>query len=250
MKKSRQLFAASLLTIGLYSTSAQATGIPVFDGAAVAKMATTIGYLSQQLTELQNQVGQLKSTHQAMTGNRGYGNFLKQSVSQLNYLPTNWAQIISVLDDPESHDYNGMADGVRYYLEENKIISDADLDEMGYNSDQKRIIEKMRSNTAGIQALAAKGLENASVRFNMLTQLANEIDNTTDPKAIAELQARIQNEQNMLQDEQTKLQQLAAMMQARADSIDQQASEVAILQQGKVREIEQPDLSNIGYGNP
>jgi len=55
-----------------------------------------------------------------------------------------------------------------------------------------------------------------------------EISQTQDPKAIAELQARIATEQGMIQNEQSKLQALSMLAAAEKQLADQQANEISI----------------------
>lgn len=61
----------------------------------------------------------------------------------------------------------------------------------------------------------------AKSRINQIDQLMQKINQTQDPKAIAELQARIGAEQANIQNEQTKL-QMYAMVAAAEDRVQAQ----------------------------
>jgi hypothetical protein len=53
----------------------------------------------------------------------------------------------------------------------------------------------------------------------------------------------------MLANEQNKLKDLSDGMQARKDMVEQQTMEVAVQQTGDMNDVQQPDLSNIRFGN-
>ena len=61
----------------------------------------------------------------------------------------------------------------------------------------------------------------AKSRINQIDQLMQKINQTQDPKAIAELQARIGAEQANIQNEQTKL-QMYSMVAAAEDRVQKQ----------------------------
>ena len=61
-----------------------------------------------------------------------------------------------------------------------------------------------------------------------------QISSTDDPKAIAELQARIATEQGMVQNEQAKLQALAMLTASEQQIAQQQARETSIKMGGRV----------------
>jgi Type IV secretion system proteins len=222
-------------------------GDVVFDPTQATNMIKDFAYWAQQLQQMKAQLEQSKNTYGAMTGNRGYGNFMNVPNQMRNYLPTNFSDVMSLLSN-NNPSYSGMTDTIRKYMDANAVLTDADLDGMKMSTATRKYLADSRSNTATIQALANEGLQNASIRFNLLQAMAYEINNTTDPKAIAELQARIQVEQTMLTNEQSKMQDLFDGMQARKEMIDQQGRELAIQQSGNVNDLHQPDLSNINYG--
>ena len=57
--------------------------------------------------------------------------------------------------------------------------------------------------------------------------LLDQIDEADEPKDIADLQARIQGEQMMLQNEQVKLAALSQMQQSRRDGYEQRKKDLA-----------------------
>lgn len=244
VKPIKNIFASIALTLSLTVTypamALFGVGDVVFDPTQAANMIT-------EFSKWKKQYDQMKAMIDNSSGNRGYGNYMNIPNQMRNYIPTNFSDVMSLLSSTNPS-YSGMTDTIRKYMDANAVLTDADLDGMKMSAATRKYLTDSRSNTATIQALANEGLQNASVRFNLLQSLAYEINNTTDPKAIAELQARIQVEQTMLTNEQSKMQDLFDGMQARKEMIDQQGRELAIQQSGKVSDLQQPDLSNINYG--
>ena len=71
------------------------------------------------------------------------------------------------------------------------------------------------------KGFALDAYEKAKSRINQIDQLMSKINDTSDPKAIAELQGRIAAEQANIQNEQTKL-QMYQMVAAAEDRVQQQ----------------------------
>lgn len=243
LTKNRVASLALVLSLTVASPAHALFGVGdvVFDPTQAGNMAT-------EFMKWKNQYDQMKAMIDNSSGNRGYGNLMNIPNQARNYIPSNFSDVMSLLQS-NNPSYSGMTDSIRKYMDANAVLTDADLDNMKLSTATRKYLTDSRSNTATIQALADEGLHNASVRFNLLQSLAYEINNTTDPKAIAELQARIQVEQNMLTNEQTKMQDLFDGMQNRKEMIDQQAREVAVQQTGDMNDVQQPDLSNVRFGS-
>jgi type IV secretion system protein VirB5 len=79
--------------------------------------------------------------------------------------------------------------------------------------------------------------QNTSQRFLALQQLINSIGTANDPKAIQDLQARIQAEQNMLTNEQTKLQSLYQVAQSEELARKQRVRERSAADIGSARSL-------------
>ena len=77
-----------------------------------------------------------------------------------------------------------------------------------------------------MQSNIKKALDNATDRLENLNQLAKRINQDTDAKAIADLNARINIEQAAIQNEQTRLQlymKLAEVQEKHAEEAQKQA---------------------------
>jgi type IV secretion system protein VirB5 len=104
----------------------------------------------------------------------------------------------------------------------------------------QQLIAAGRQSSALQQALSQEALANASGRFAALQTLINAIATATDQKAILELQARINAELGMLENEQTKLQILHQATQAQEAVYRQQGIEQAIAGHGNFATRFQP----------
>lgn len=210
--------------------------------------AKQIESMQQQFEKLQQTYQQVQSTYTSMTGNRGIGNVLSLTNSMRNYLPQGASDMVGVLNNA-NNTYSGMSNQIQALANSNSILSNASLANMNMLPAQLKLLTDQRTNTAAIQSIAAQGMANASQRFSYLQTLMSQINGTTDPKAIAELNARIASEQTMMTNEQTKLQQINSFMQNQNAVTAQQRREMAIQQIGDVSTLKQPNLANINFNN-
>jgi type IV secretion system protein VirB5 len=87
--------------------------------------------------------------------------------------------------------------------------------------DQRLACESSAVKGAQDKGFALDAYSKAQDRMTQIDQLMAKVNDTQDPKAIAELQARIATEQANIQNEQTKL-QMYAMVAAAEDKVQQQ----------------------------
>lgn len=196
-----------LLSMLAFSAPVFAAGIPVIDSAAIAQDAQNF---AKQMVEMANQLQTLKSQleqqlkqYEALTGDRGMGQLLDGQTR--NYLPDDWQAVTKLLDSPSG--YDSLSNSMQGYLNENKVLSDSEAEKLEPNS--KAILEKQRQLYALNRALSEQVYNEASKRVALLQQLTDKIGSATDPKAILDLQARIQSEQTQLQNEAAKIQALS-----------------------------------------
>jgi type IV secretion system protein VirB5 len=76
------------------------------------------------------------------------------------------------------------------------------------------------------QANAMDAFDQAKSRISQIQSLMQQINQTQDPKAIAELQARMGAEQAMIQNEQIKMQLYAMAAQAEEKMQDEQQNQI------------------------
>jgi len=215
---------AFVCSLHAHALPSHAAGIPVVDGASIAQNAANFLQemleMAKQLEMLQSQLSQQIKEYESLTGDRGMGALLDGQVK--NYIPDNWKSALAILDKPSG--YSKLSSAVQDILESNKILSDSEVSRFGPNT--RRVLEDQRKAVATYQALSGASLDNASERFGALQELTNKIGSATDPKAILDLQARIQSEQTSLTNEANKLQALSETLRAQEALREQRRREI------------------------
>jgi type IV secretion system protein VirB5 len=212
----------------LLATSEAHAQFAVFDAASVARLVAQAQTLAQQLEVARAQLAQVQAQYTAMTGNRGMQNLLNGTVR--NYLPTQSTQLNSVLQGNPAG-FSALSADVQATMQANAVLSPQQL--AALPPAERAQIASSRQSVALLQGVADQALSNASARFASLQQLINAMPAAADQKGILELQARINAEQAMLQNEQTKLQVLY---------------ETAVAQQWAARQREREQVV-AGHGN-
>ena len=225
----------SMLTFSASAPAVFAAGIPVIDSAAIAQDAQNF---AKQMVEMANQLQTLKSQleqqlkqYEALTGDRGMGQLLDGQTR--NYLPDDWQAVTKLLDSPSG--YDSLSNSMQRYLNENKILSDSEAEKLEPNS--KEILEKQRQLYALNRALSEQVYNEASERVALLQQLTDKIGSATDPKAILDLQARIQSEQTQLQNEAAKIQALSQQIVNMENGLKMQMREHIIKSGGDPKNV-------------
>lgn len=199
-------------------------GIPVIDMAAVANLIQQLGAWQQQLSGMQRQYeqltqsnAQLQQTYSAMTGTRGMEQLLPTSDATRNYLPSSYSDLMNTVTGT-SGGYSGLSGQVQSIMRANSILSGSQMSAL--SPEMRQVVEQGRQASAMFSAMSQGAYQNTSQRFSALQQLVDRIGTSSDPKAIQDLQARIQAEQSMLTNEQTKLQGLYEI--ARSEDLNRQ----------------------------
>ena len=211
-------------------------GIPVIDVTAVANLMQQVMYWQQQISAMQKQYEQLRhskdlltQTYGAMTGPRGMEQMLPGSELARNYLPPSYGELMSTLNGSSAR-YAGLSNHVQSIMKANSILSATQMDAL--SPELRQVVEQGRQSAAMLSGMTQNAYQNTSQRFSALQQLINRIGTAQDPKAIQDLQARIQAEQNMLTNEQTKLQSLYQIAKAEGAAQQQRTREQVILGHG------------------
>jgi type IV secretion system protein VirB5 len=206
----------------------------VIDVGAIAQLMQEVETLRQQLTTAQAQLTQAQAALATMTGNRGMQLLL--GGTNRNYLPTSAAQLTAASQGAGA--YPGLASGVQASISSNAVMSPAQLAALPPPAEQQVVAD--RQAVALRQAVAAQALSNSSARFAALQSLIAAIPSAKDQKGILDLQARINAELGMLQNEQTKLQVLAVATEAMSAVNAQREREQVIVGQGQFATRFQP----------
>lgn len=199
-------------------SSAAFAQIPVTDGASIAQsviqQVETIAKWKMQYDQMMSQIDQAKQQYESLTGSRMLGNIMNDPQYR-DYLPADWQ---GVYDSVRDGGYNGLSGRAQTVYEANKIF-----DSCGSISvaEQRTACEARAVKASQDKGFALDAYDKAKGRINQIDQLMGKINQTNDPKAIAELQGRIAAEQANIQNEQTKL-QLYAMVAAAEEKVQTQ----------------------------
>ena len=206
----------------------------VIDVGAIAQLIQEVQTLRQQLLTAQAQLNQAQTALATTTGNRGMQLLLGNT--NRNYLPTSAAQLTAASQGTGA--YPSLASGVQASMNSNAVMAPSQLAALPPPAQQQVIAD--RQAIALRQALAAQALSSSSARFAALQGLITAIPSARDQKGILDLQARINAELGMLQNEQTKLQVLAQATEAMSAVNAQREREQVIVGQGQFSTRFQP----------
>jgi type IV secretion system protein VirB5 len=207
----------------------------VVDVPATIQLVQEVLTATEQLETLKSELQQEEQTLESMSGNRGMQSLL--SGQDRNYLPATWSQL-STLSSTTGGSYGGLAGTVQSLINANAVLTPQQVATLA-PADQQQIATT-RQWVATSQAVSQSALDNASERFASLQSLIDAIPSATDQKGALDLQARINAELGMLQNEQTKLQVLSQAMQAQEAADRQQEREQVIAAHGRFADRFQP----------
>lgn len=183
--KTKMKRISAILLAGVLATAlpVQASGIPVYDGGNFAQnMANHLkemAEMARQLKQMEAQLKQAKEQYKSLTGSRNLGKVFSEAIKNI---PDEWADLYSNKD---------------LLRDTSKVLN-------GKGYSQKTAEQQL----VDYQNLIVKELEGTKARLKSIQNLMNTINQTKDPKAIAELQSRIQSEQASIQHTQVQLDML------------------------------------------
>lgn len=211
-----------LVFTALVGHQAASAGIPVIDGVSngmrVAEFAQTVVQWGKEIAEMQAQYEQLvqqyqqmQETHDSMNGSRGMGGLAR---SDYGYLAGDWQSVMAEAD------YNSV-------LEASQIMEASQMG-LSIDSDAMHVYQSSQNQNALSLSISEQGYNQVGSRFQSLNDLLDRVNMATEIKDIQDLQARIQGEQMLLQNEQNKIALLAQLHSGQRAVLDQQSREVAI----------------------
>lgn len=199
-------------------TAASFGQIPVTDGASIARhtmsQIETIAKWKLQYDQMVSQINQQKQQFDSLTGTRGLGTIMNNPALR-EYLPADWQ---GVYDSVRSGGYSGLTGRGAAVYEANRVF---DSCAASPNDEYRKACEARAVKSSQDKGFALDAYDKAKSRINQIDQLMAKINDTSDPKAIAELQGRIAAEQANIQNEQTKL-QLYSMVAAAEEKVQAQ----------------------------
>jgi type IV secretion system protein VirB5 len=204
----------------------------VVDVGAIAQLIQQVATMRDQLETTRDQLRQARETLDSMRGGRGMEHLL--SGASRNYLPSDWQQLEAVLNQTSSG-FGALATDLQRLMNSNAVLTPQQIATLSQSDRQH--LEAARRSAAMLQVLTREALSVTSRRFDSIQQLIDAISRAGDQKAILDLQARIQAEQGMLQNEATKLGVLYQAAQAEEWARRQRVREQAIASIGSLRDL-------------
>lgn len=201
----RAALAAAALAATLAGGPARAQGIPVID---VANLVQTIQQVINDITAIQNQVfqiTQLQQQLQSLNGIRNLGQVLNNPLLR-NYVP---ADAHTLLNAVQTAGYGGLNSTARALRDVAMVYNCMDL-----TGDARHRCQAELARPYQHKGLLQDAMTVAAGRLTQINGLMDQINLTTDQKAVQEIQARISAENALLAHEVSQVQ----MLQGMADS--------------------------------
>ena len=228
MKKLFRVFAMALVFFGAGQAKA---GIPVIDAANLANSVQQViawgeqyTQMAQQYSQLVNQYNQAVTTFNSMNGVRGMAGLVNNPAIR-RYLPNEWNQAMNLISAPGG--YTSLQSSINGIKSAAQIVGISGTG-LSPTSAAGRAFQGAQNQAATNRALSEEGFKQASDRITSMQTLIDSVNGVPDAKDVADLQARIQAEQAMVQNESIKLQLLAQLQQAQRDIQSQQAREISM----------------------
>jgi len=191
----------------------------VIDNANLARAVQQVDAWKKQYQQMLDQQAQLRQQFAALTGSRGLGNFASNPLLQAT-VPADLLQIMGAL---QSKGAAGLSDAARQIRAQSKIY-----DCENRTGDARTLCERLLNNVAQQQALLQSALAMTSVRRQQIQTLQEHINATSDPKSIAELQARLQAENTQVSNDANRLLLMRSLGDAAERAAEQALREKAL----------------------
>jgi type IV secretion system protein VirB5 len=172
-----------------------------------------------QLETLRQQVEQARQNYESISGTRNLGDIFSDPNLQ-QYLPEDWSHIYNSI---RNKGYNGLSGTARGLRDASKV-----LDICQYYNDpvERRNCEALAVKSSQDQAFALDAYDKSKERGQQIKSLQSQINQTTDAKGIAELQARIAAEQAAIANEKNSMDLYQASAKSEKEVLQQQAKEI------------------------
>lgn len=202
----------------------------------LAEFAANTARWAQQVEQMKMQIDQMRQQYSSITGSRGLGTIMNNPALR-DYLPKDWQ---GVYDAVKNGGYDGLSGRGAQIYADNKLFDSCAFIKA---DDAKKVCEARAVKPSQDKAAALDAYDAAKGRLAQIDQLMGKINDTQDPKAIAELQARIGAEQAMIQAEQTKL-HLYQMVAQAEEKVQAQRQRELNAKAGARRGWVQPQVTN------
>jgi type IV secretion system protein VirB5 len=230
MRKQDWVMLTAVLSLGLSPISRAQWA--VIDVGAITQLVQEVSTLERQLQTAQATLSNAQQQFQAIVGNRGMQNLL--SSTNRNYLPSNWGELSAAVSQTGGA-YQALSSSLQSLMLANAVLTPQQVASL--SAPEQAQLQAARQAAALLQSTSRQALDNTSTRFASLQQLINAIPSAADQKGALDLQARIQAEQAMLQNESTKMTVLHQTLEAQEWARKQSAREQVVAGVGSLRSL-------------
>ena len=214
-----RLALCGALLVGVGSANAQ--GIPVFDYASLIQAIQSVMQSVQQIENQIRQIEQLQSQVQAISGYRNLGSILNNPALQ-NYIPADATRIVGTI---QSGGYAGLGGSAKALRDAQMTYNCLDLDGAARTQCQSSLAMPYQH-----KAFMQDGMDASRARMAQIQALMGQIDATTDQKAVSEIQARIEAENAMIQQQQAQVAMARGLADAEHRIAESRAKEAQLQQ--------------------
>lgn len=228
----KKILRTLTLATGLFCGGQAFAGIPVIDASNLAQQIQQVASWVQQYQQMTQQLQQLQQQIDSVTGSRGFSAVLNSATYQQarRMLPQDAQTLLNLANGGS---YGNLANSINGIKQATSTLSASDF---GSQLASDQWFADL-SRAASSKALSQEAYNSAQQRLSNLEDLMAQISATQDPKAIAELQGRIQVEQGLIQNEQAKIQAMAMLVSAERQISEMQARDNHIRAAGTNRTV-------------
>ena len=213
-EKKVMAIASSCALLGLPSVHAQ---VIVNDPLALVQQLQQVLH---ELTQIENQITMIehqRAEFQSITGSRGLGSLFRNTAFD-NYVPLNAGNLIQNI---AASGYSGLSPAAKAIRDAGMLYNCEDI----ADANQRTFCQSQLAQPYQAKALWQQALQSANGRIGQVQGLITAINSTSDPKAIAELQARIAGEQALIEHERSRAQMLRDLVEAEREVMAAQVRE-------------------------
>ncbi|WP_368641658.1 type IV secretion system protein [Castellaniella ginsengisoli] len=211
-----KLLAAGIALSAAFMNPTHASGIPTIDAATIAQLQEQLLTARDQLKNLTEQLATAKSQLAAFTQSSGYGDVVGNPDIRNQLRAALPASSQDLLDRSGGSSLDGDVDR----------ITDQVMAPVNFKEDRQTLSKRALNIEATSKAMSQRAYDSMTRRLANVDALQDKINQTTNPKEIAELQARIQIEQANIQAEQTRIQLASQQLEAERNLLQARAEHV------------------------
>lgn len=223
MKTVKRFFLSFVFVSSFLSSNVAHAGIPVIDAAnLVNSIQQVLAWMQQyeqmmdQIQKAQAQLEQGQQAYNSITGIRGFGDLINNPYLK-DVVPANVGETYTAINNGG---FGSLSQAAKTIRNVRKIYNCEDR-----VGDAKKTCENLLNLNAQTQALQENALKQVTDRVDQIKGLQTQINNTQDPKAIAELQARLQVENAQVANDANRLAVMKAMAETQMQAAQQAAKE-------------------------